>query len=100
MSSVFLAVPLAVWGGVCLGLAVIYLVFWPRPGRRSPPRSPWRRLALRWRHALVWALLAGACFLWAAGLPGSQGVAKVVAGLALLVYLVFVTALWGERRRG
>ena len=95
----FLAVPMVVWGGVCLGLAVVYTVVWPRPGRRGPPRSPWRRLVLRWGHAVVWALLGGACFLWAAGRPGSQGVAKVAAGLALLVYLVFVLALLGERRR-
>jgi hypothetical protein len=100
MASVFLAVPVAVWGSVCLVLAVVDTVLWPRPGRRSPPRSPWRGGVLRWGHALVWALLAGACFVWAAGLPGSRGVAKMVAGLALLVYLLFVTALWGERRRG
>ena len=79
MASVFLAVPVAVWGSVCLVLAVVDTVLWPRPGRHSPPRPSWRSVVLRWGHALVWALLAGAGFLWAAGLPGSPGVAKVLA---------------------
>ena len=99
MSSTFLALPLGTWGIICLALALIYTVLWPRPGRSSSPRQPWRAMILRWGHALVWVLLGVACFLWAAMLPGGPGLARGVAGPALLVYLLFVIALLRERRR-
>ena len=99
MSSRFLAVPLGMWGLVCLGLALIYTVLWPRPGRSSPPRPAWRAMILRWGHALVWVLLGVACFLWTAVLPGGAGLARGVAGVGLIVFFLFVIALWKERRR-
>ncbi len=34
-----------------------------------------------------------------AGAPGSVGVATVVVGLVLLLFVVFVGVVWGERRR-
>jgi hypothetical protein len=56
-------------------------------------------MILRWGHALVWVLLGVACFLWTAVLPGGAGLARGVAGVGLIVFFLFVIALWKERRR-
>jgi hypothetical protein len=63
-----LGVPWLVWSGACLGVAAVYVVVWPRPKQPAPA---WRRLVLRWAHALVWLALAGSCLLRAASAPNT-----------------------------
>lgn len=96
MSNSVLGIPLSTWGIVCLGVAVLYFFFWPKPkAADQPPRSPRTHFVLRWFHSIVWLLLGAACFLWAGG---SSTLANVLALLALALYLVFVVTLLGERR--
>ena len=64
VSDGLLGVNWAVWGGVCLLVAAIYTLVWPRPGQAACPA--WRRAVLRWAHALVWLALGVSCFLRAA----------------------------------
>lgn len=96
MSDAILGIPLTTWGIVCLGVAVVYFFFWPKPkAADQPPRSPRTHFVLRWFHSIVWLLLSTACFLWAAG---SSTLANGLALLALALYVIFVVTLLAERR--
>ncbi len=88
-----LGVPLVVWGGVCLAVALLWVLVWPSD--RIAVASGLRFVILRWFHALTWLLLAGAAFL-AASRDSGAGKAKSVALLALAVYLVFMATLIGS----
>jgi hypothetical protein len=97
----FLGMPLIIWGALCLLVAAVYTIVYPRSkieGQRVRPL--WRFLILRWFHALVWVLLASSCFIWAEYLPGGDALAKALALLALLLYLVFIFTLALHRRTG
>ncbi len=83
-----LGVPLVVWGGICLGVALLWTLVWPSD--RIAVASGLRFMILRWFHALTWLLLAGAAFLAAFSGPAK---AKPIALLALAVYLVFMATL-------
>jgi hypothetical protein len=98
MQTGFLGIPWLWWGILCVVLALIYLVFWPRPARNAPPRPAVRQGVLRWFHALVWALLAAACFVQAAGFGSASTVAAGLALVALVLYIAFIGALLIERR--
>jgi hypothetical protein len=87
LSNRFLGVPLVVWGGVCLAVALVWAVFWPSD--RVAVCSGLRFVILRWFHALTWVLLALAAFIGA--FSGSRpGTARPIALLALAVYLAFM----------
>ena len=89
MNTAFLGVPWLVWGLLCLAVAVIFTVSWPR-GKRPGKARPLQSLILRWFHALVWLLLAVSFFLRDAKVFGGSGTANVLALLALGVYLIFM----------
>ncbi len=95
MSATFLGIPLFGWGGLCLIVATIYTVVWPR-SRAAASGSRLRYLIVRWFHALVWLLLALAFFIRGSGAPGSYGAANVTALLALVVYFVFILAMFSR----
>ena len=99
-ATTLFGVPWYVCGLLCLAVAAVYLVAWPRPSRRSgaPARPPWRPFVLRWFHSLVWALLALACFVQAAQLAGGGAVGGALAVLAGVLYLVFLGALVADLR--
>lgn len=92
--NAFLGIPLPYWSLICLGVAGLYAVVWPKPRTGAPVRSPAVHFILRWFHSLVWVLLAGACQLWAAG---QQAWAPRLASMALAVYLVFMLTMVLER---
>ena len=87
-----LGVPLVVWGGVCLAVALLWALVWPSD--RVAVASGLRCIILRWFHALTWLVLAGAAFIAAFSGPAK---AKPVALLALAVYLVFMATLIGSK---
>ncbi len=99
-ATTLFGLPWWVWGLLCLVVAAIYLVVWPRPPRTSGAlaRPPWRRFVLRWFHSLVWALLALSCFIQASQIAGGGVVGGVLAVLAGLMYLIFVGALVADLR--
>lgn len=80
------------WGVLCLGVAAVFLVFWPS-AKAVAKISPLRYALLRWGHAGVWLLLALAAFV--RGLAGDQvaPLAQIAALLALVVYFAFLGAL-------
>lgn len=90
-----LGISIYVWGAGCLALAVVYAFAWPRPKPDAPPRPAWADFVLRYLHSLVWALLAGACFLWGSG---SDVLAYLFARLALIGYMVYIGVLALDRR--
>jgi hypothetical protein len=90
----FLGVSVYIWGVVCLGLAVLYIFVWPRPRLETPPRPVWAEFVLRYLHSLVWALLAGACFLWGLGDPS---LAYILGRFALLGYMIYFGTLLLDR---
>jgi drug/metabolite transporter (DMT)-like permease len=87
-------VPWLVWTGVCLVVAAVYVVVWPRPKGSAPA---WRRLLLRWAHAVVWLALAGSCLVRAAS--GPSLVADALAQGAAVVYATFLGTVVISRAR-
>jgi hypothetical protein len=97
MNTAFLGVPCLVWGLLCVAVAVIFTVIWPR-GKRPGKESALPSLILRWFHALVWVLLAVSFFLREGKVLGGPSTANVLALLALLVYLIFMGTLLRSSR--
>jgi len=97
MNTPFLGVPWFVWGLLCLVVAVIFTVIWPR-GKRPGKARALQSLILRWFHALVWVLLAVSFFLRDREVLGGSGTANVLALLALGVYLIFMGTLLRSSR--
>lgn len=89
----FLGVPLWIWAIVCLLLAGLYTVKWPRP--TSAYRPPWVNVVMRWFHALVWVLMAAAALLsWIGNGAGSVWSLR----LAVILYAVFfVTTIYDRQ---
>src|SRR5262245_51483891 len=56
MTETFLGVPFFFWGIVCLVVAGVFAVAWPRNNVVLANRT--RYLILRWGHSLVWVFLA------------------------------------------
>ena len=91
-----LSLPWPVWSLLCLGVAALYVIIWPKPKPNRPtPRPPGVHLNLRWFHALVWVWLALACFLsalnWSTFATGA-------AVLSLLTYVIFLATMGLDRQ--
>ncbi len=98
MASPLFGMPWPVLGGLCLVVAAVYTVVWPRP--RDPTaraRPTWRHLILRWGHALVWFLLALSCFVRPAPSLGGPATGNVLALLALVAYVIFLATVVVDR---
>lgn len=93
----WLGLPLWLWGLVCLGLAAVWVVVYPRP--LAAKLTGWRFIVIRWFHALTWLLLAAAAFLAAFNLLGGAALAQPVALASLAVYVAFMLTLAISRRR-
>jgi hypothetical protein len=89
MNTPFLGVAWFVWGLLCVAVAVIFIVIWPR-GKRPGKARGLQSLILRWFHALVWVLLAMSFLLRDGKVLGGPSTANVLALLALGVYLIFI----------
>lgn len=93
MNERFLGVPTVVWSALCLVVAVVFAVVWPRDrvGVETGARA---LFLLRWGHSLVWAGVALSLFaravpsLRATPLPTLLGLAALALYLAFLVTLV------------
>jgi Flp pilus assembly protein TadB len=104
MDGTFLGIPYFTMGLLCLGLAALWYVVWPKD--RTPellkklpdyqPRPAWMEAVLRWFHALVWVLLAA---MWWFLDAGQQSLATVSALAAGIMYLAFVATLTKDRQR-
>ena len=94
MSATFLCLPLPLWAGVCLAVAVAYFFFWPRPGDRQ--RDRFTQIVLRWFHSAVWLLLGIAALMAAAG---SETTAAVTILLGMLLYVTFLVTLVRDQRQ-
>jgi hypothetical protein len=97
MPALFVYAPPLAWSACCAVLAAIYYFAWPRKKAVGLPRGP-RLFILRWFHSLVWVLLGVALGSYALPPGKVRAVAKLLAVLALLVYIVFVVAAYGPRR--
>jgi hypothetical protein len=86
----FLGLPNLLWAGVCLIVAGVFVIVWPKK-KVTSEISPVRYVVLRWFHSLAWFLLA--LWLTLIELTGS-GLANLVGFLALPVYLAFMIALF------
>jgi hypothetical protein len=94
-ATTLFGVPWYVWGLLCLVVAAVYLVIWPRSSRKAgaPPRPRWRQFVLRWSHSLVWLLLAASCFVQAGQFASGAAIGGALALLAGLTYLLFMGTL-------
>ena len=88
MGAKLLGVPLVVWGGICLVLAVIWVSVWPSD--KVTAADGLRFIILRWFHALTWLLLAMAAFVSASRTIWAASAANILALLSLLSYLVYI----------
>jgi hypothetical protein len=86
MEAKLFGVPLALWGSICLILAVLWIFIWPSD--KAAAVDGMRFFILRWFHALVWLLLALATFTTAFNVFGGASTARIVAFLSLITYLV------------
>jgi hypothetical protein len=93
-----LGIPWAVWGGLCLLVAAIYTVVWPRPKQPASARLAWRQPILRWMHAVVWLALVGSCFLRSTDWQGAPDGANALALLAASFYALFLATLVADRK--
>lgn len=99
MAQNFLGIPLLVWSGVALMMAILFVFIWPRR-LVDGAMPPGHLLILRWGHAAVWLLLAASLFLRATGALGGAATANIIALLALAAYLSFIaTLLRGSGRK-
>jgi hypothetical protein len=89
MEQTFLGVRYLIWAVVCVLIAVVYALVWPRP--KSPEhaksRGPIARVVLRWFHSLTWSFLAGACIV---GDAMGSGAGDWLALAALATYFFFL----------
>ncbi len=88
MTPSFLGLSLTYWAIPCLMMAAIWSVIWP--SYRAQGAVLWRRLVLRWAHALTWLLLAVALLLTGTGLGGGGQTAALLGVLALVAYFSFL----------
>lgn len=88
LDETFLGIPFLIWGVVCLVIAGVCAIAWPR--QKVVRLEGARYFILRWGHSLVWVFLGVSCFI---RMPGSSGVADVVAFLALPTYVTFLLTL-------
>lgn len=72
-----------------MALAAVWVVVWPK--HRAPTGV--RFIIVRWFHALTWLLLAIAALVAGFDILGGVSLAKPIALLSLLVYLVFMGTL-------
>lgn len=95
MSAGFLGLPWFAWAGVSLAVAILYWFAWPR--KKAAQESGFRRVVIRYGHALVWLLLA-VNFLLRGLSPVLYGVANFAALAAGLGYLLFLGASLPEKQ--
>lgn len=91
-----LGIPWPIWGILCLGVSLAYFWFWPKP-QPDVPRSPLSAIVLRWFHGLVWLVLAFSAFMNGGLIGGGRDQAFRLALFAVVLYLVFIMQLIGER---
>jgi hypothetical protein len=91
MERGWLNLPYAVWAAICVAVAVVYAIVWPRE-RVALDAAPLRLFLVRWGHSLAWGLLAAMCLLKISDQPGTSGWGNLVGLLAVPVYLAFLTA--------
>jgi hypothetical protein len=96
MENRFLGVPLPILGMLALLITVIWIFVWPSD--RAALGEPVRYFILRWFHAIVWLLLALAAFIAGFNLPGGVRLAKPVAFVSLIIYLIFMAAFLTSRK--
>jgi hypothetical protein len=82
--------PLLGFGCFILALVFMYVI-WPRP-KAGKPRSFGKNLILHYFHPLAWVLVGMAAFMQAR----FTDMAIVLAGVGILVFLVFVVTLVRE----
>ena len=98
MASPVFAIPWPALGALCLVIASIYTVVWPRPRYPAARTRPaCCHLVLRWCHALVWLLLALSCFVRPARSLGGPATANALALLALIAYVLFLGMALADR---
>lgn len=88
MDAKLLGIPLSLLGIGCLALTVVWLVVWPRD--RATRSAVIRYMILRWFHALTWLFVAFAAFIAGYNILGGTNLAKPIALLSLVVYLIFM----------
>jgi hypothetical protein len=88
MNTKLLGVPLPILGIACLLLTMVWIFVWPRDRATHSALLPY--IILRWFHALTWLLLAVAAFVASYNILGGINLAKPIALLSLIVYLIFM----------
>ena len=92
----FFGIPYFFWGVTFVLMALIWVFVWPK---ESGVTDGWRFIVVRWFHALTWALLAAAAFIATFNVLGGTATAKLLAALALVVYIIFFGTMISNARR-
>src|ERR1041385_4532941 len=90
MNTKLLGVPLPILGIACLLLTMVWIFVWLRDRATHSARLPY--IILRWFHAFTWLLLALAAFVASYNILGGINLAKPIALLSIIVYLIFMVA--------
>lgn len=91
MEAKFLGFSWGIWGGLCLGIALIYSFIWPKNRISGQKVTAFRYFILRWFHALMWVLLGISCFTRLFHFP--EQVSNLIAICGFGVYVIFLVTL-------
>lgn len=89
MNSGFLNVPWWIWGGLSLGIAVVFVFFVPAADKVNAATGLQFVIA-RWFHSLCWLLIALNFFVRAWGGENLGGLANLLGAGGGVVYAIFI----------
>ncbi len=88
-NNALFGIPMPFIGFGCFLLAFIFLNVWPKSKAQAYKRISWPGYILHFFHPLAWVLLGMAAFMQLR----SPGMAAIMAGLGVIVYIIFILML-------
>jgi peptidoglycan/LPS O-acetylase OafA/YrhL len=95
-ANLFYGISYGWWTLICLLIAVLYFLLWPRP-KSGKTRGKMQHIVLRWFHSLVWLALAAAALLQFVSEGQADSTSRILVYLSLVLYAIFITVFLKEK---